>query len=134
MNKIVIELCADDRQRIDELIAFAGLIAGELKRRPVVGLDLAQGPDFTAPLQTEEVYVGHPVEGAAHLEPVIIEAPDSAPAPISLGEFQKVIVTRCAESADTKEKVQALIHQYADSVSAVPEAKRAEVLAALKEI
>ena len=55
-------------------------------------------------------------------------------APISLGEFQKAIVTRCAESVATKEKVQALVHKYAASVSAIPEDKRREVLAALDKI
>ena len=37
MNTITIttQLCKEDRQRIDELIAFAGLIVGELKSRGI---------------------------------------------------------------------------------------------------
>lgn len=130
MNKIVIELCAEDRKRIDELIAFAGLIAGEMKARPAA---------VPGELLQAEVVVGLPVEGAAHLEPVVIEEdPAPAPAPeakpISLGEFQKAIVTRCAESAAVKKKVQALVHKYAPSVSEIPEDKRSEFLAALAQI
>lgn len=126
MNKIVIELCAEDRQRIDELISFAGLLVGELKSRPV-------------PTTESFTLLTHPADApTTHLEP-LAPAPDPvaaapAPAPVSLGEFQKAIVTRCAESAATKQKVQALVHRYAESVSAIPEDKRSEVLAALSEI
>lgn len=128
MNKIVIELCAEDRQRIDELITFAGLIVGEMKSRPV-------GIIETALSQAEE----HPADApTTHFEPPA-PAPDPvtsapAPAPVSLGEFQKAIVTRCAESDVVKAKVQKLVHKYAPSVSEIPEAKRAEVLAELAKI
>ena len=53
---------------------------------------------------------------------------------VSLGEFQKAIVTRCAESPVMKAKVQALVHRYAASVSAIPEDKRSEVLAELAKL
>lgn len=122
MNKIVIELCEDDRQRLDMLFYRLGVL---IERLPAPAPIIEPPPPLPV---TPDPAVEHPADATvSHFEP-------PAPAPISLGEFQKVIVTRCAESADTKEKVQALIHQYADSVSAVPEAKRAEVLAALKEI
>lgn len=126
MNKIVIELCPEDRQRIDELISFAGLLVGELKSRP-------------APVIEPFALLTHPADApTTHFDPPA-PAPDPvaaapAPAPVSLGEFQKAIVTRCAESAATKQKVQALVHRYAESVSAIPEDKRSEVLTALSEI
>lgn len=56
---------------------------------------------------------------------------DPAPAPVpvpSLEEFQKALTLRCAESEATKAKVRALLHEYAEAASKVPEAKRAEVL------
>lgn len=127
MNKIVIELCPEDRQRIDELISFAGLLVGELKSRPV-------------PTTESFTLLTHPADATTHLEPPapapdpVAAAPAPAPTPVSLGEFQKAIVTRCAESAATKQKVQALVHRYAESVSAIPEDKRSEVLTALAEI
>lgn len=131
MNKIVIEFCAEDRQRIDELIAVAGLIAGEMKSSNASALTTTPGPAPAAE---------HPADAATtHFDPPA-PAPDPvtevpwAPAPVSLGEFQKAIVTRCAESAATKQKVQALVHKYAASVSNIPEDKRSEVLAALAKI
>ena len=134
MNQIVIEFCKEDRQRIDELIGLAGWIAGALK-------DMAAAAPVPGELLQAEVSVGLPVEGAAHLDPVVVEEPPfevTAPAPevkpISLGEFQKAIVNRCVLSAAMKEKVQQLIHRYAPSVSEIPEAKRDEVLDALAKL
>lgn len=126
MNNInvTIQFSAEDRQRLDELIAFAGLIAGEMK-----------GNNTPAQAPAAE----HPADAATtHFDPPA-PAPDPvaaapAPAPVSLGEFQKALVKRCAESAATKQKVQALVQQYADSVSNIPEDKRPEVLAALAKI
>lgn len=125
MNRIVIELCPEDRKRIDELIAFAGLIASGMKSSPAAD---------------------HPADASvAHLEPPVAapaasqpEPPAVEPAPevkpISLGEFQKAIATRCAESTAMKEKVRALVHKYAPSVGEIPEGKRPEVLAALANL
>jgi hypothetical protein len=137
MNTITIQFCEEDRKRIDELIAFAGLLAGELKSRPV-------GTTETAVLQSEGVSVGLPVEGAAHLEPVIVEeestpAPiEEAPAPevkpVSLAEFQKAITLAVSRGAEAKQAVKSIINKYAPSVSGVPEDKRAEVIAELSKI
>lgn len=121
MNKIAIEFCAEDRQRIDDLVGAMTLLSS------VIGSTLPPA------IQMEPVVipkVEHPVDAPAdHFDP-----PAPAPVPVSLGEFQKAIVTRCAESAETKKKVQALVHKYADSVSNVPQDKWSEVLAALAEI
>lgn len=113
MNRIVFELCAEDRSRLDAIIAGLQQLS-------------AAGPVAAA----EE----HPIDA-----PIThFEAPAPAPVPevkpIPLGEFQKAIVTRCAESAAMKAKVQALIHKYATAVSLIPEAQRPEVLAALAEL
>jgi hypothetical protein len=125
MNKIVIELCQEDRQRIDELIAFAGLIAGEMKSRPAA----------EHPADASTAHLEPPVAAPAASQPepaAVVPAPEVKP--VSLGEFQKAIVTRCAESAAMKAKVQALVHKYAPSVSEIPEGKRPEVLAALADL
>ena len=140
-NIIEFRLCDEDRARLDRI---ATALEG-MPPRFTVGVDLANGPDSTAQLKSEEVLIGLPVEGAAHLEPPVVApvAPATEPAPvepapevkpISLGEFQKAIVTRCAESPVMKAKVQALVHRYAASVSAIPEDKRSEVLAELAKL
>ena len=128
---VTVQLCEEDRKRIDELIGFAGWIASELKDR--------KPPVIEPPKLFSKVPAEHPADAATtHFEPPA-PAPDPvavAPAakPVSLGEFQKALVTRCAESATVKQKVQALVQQYADSVSNIPEDKRPEVLAALAKI
>lgn len=123
MNHITIELCKEDRQRLDEVIAFLGLIAGELKNQP-------------APKAPE---IDHPVEGAAHLEPVEkIPAEPAAPAPevkiVPFAEFQAAVTRVVAKGPDQKEAAREIISKYGGSVSAVPEDKRAEAMAELARI
>ena len=123
MNVIEFKLCAEDRARLDDIIAgLAALVPGAMSDAAVATLEVKQ--------------VELPVEGAAHLEPPADPEPAPVPAvkPVSLAEFQKAITLRCAESAKTKEAVRALVNQYATSVSDIPEDKRPEVLAKLAEI
>ena len=119
MNRIVIELCAEDRSRLDAITAALR----ELSVAPVVA----------APAPAVEE---HPIDApVTHFEaPTEPLAPAPEVKPVSLGEFQKAIVTRCAESAAMKSKAQALVHQYARSVSEIPEGQRAEVLAELAKL
>lgn len=131
MNKIVFELCAEDRARLDAIIAGLAKVGAPVCHE----LKAVANPTEEAhaePAPAEPVVTPEPVEVAP------APLPDPAPAPevkpVSLGEFQRAIVTRCAESAEVKAKVQQLIHQYAASVSAVPEDKRPEVLAALARL
>lgn len=127
MNQITIRLSDEDRALLEGLGGSVSLLASVL--------DNMQPPT----IQTEILAGVHPADApVSHLEPPA-PAPDPiaaapAPAPVSLGEFQKALVTRCAESTDVKAKVQALVHKYAESVSAIPEDKRPEVLAALAQI
>lgn len=117
MNTITIEFCKEDRKRIDELIAFAGLIAGELKSQPA----------------TQEPVIEHPADApATHLEPVADPAPDVKP--VSLAEFQKAVTIVCAKGQKQKAAAKDIINKYAESVSAVPEDKRAEAMAELAKI
>lgn len=130
MNKIVFELCAEDRARLDDIIAgLAALV-----------------PSGAMPEAAEALAEKHPLDAPInHLEPPVAapaaRVPDPAPVepapevkPVPLGEFQKAIATRCAESVAVKEKVRALVHKYAPSVGEIPEGKRPEVLAALAKL
>lgn len=132
-----IQFCEEDRKRIDELIALIGLTVGELKSHPV-------GTTETTVLQSEEVSIGLPVEGAAHLEPVTVEeeptpspvkaAPAPEVKPVSLAEFQKAVTMAVSKGTEAKQAVKTIINKYAPSVSGVPEDKRAEVIAELSKI
>lgn len=137
MNTIEFRLCAEDRTRLDRIIDLLQWQASQKQDE----LDNAL-IDKTGALDD------HPAgESTTHLEPTVAApaapAPEPAPVesaptpevkPISKGEFQKAIVTRCAESPVMKAKVQALVHRYAPSVSAIPEDKRPEVLAELANL
>ncbi len=131
--KVITELAAEDRKRIDELIGLTALVVATLNGKQVT-------PDLTV---VEPSKVEHPADApATHLEPpaVVEEKPEvapvveEAPAPVSLAEFQKAVTLACAKSPDAKKAVKTVINQYAASVSAIPEDKRAEVMAALSQI
>lgn len=133
MNLITIELCAEDRARIDRLIAA-----------------LDRGCSSCAESFAEclsGAYAAKANQGAAPVPPAVEAEPVTAPAPaadqapwedpapeVSLAEFQKALTLRCSESAETKAKVRALLNQYAAAASAVPPEKRAEILAKLQQI
>ena len=135
MNKIVFELHPDDRARLDRIATALESLALQ-----------QQTATDSALIDATGALTGHPADASiTHLEPTVAAptAPASEPAPvepasevktISLGEFQKAIVTRCAESPVMKAKVQVLIKRYAESVSLVPEDKRSEVLAELANL
>lgn len=139
MNKIVIELCAEDRARLDAIIAgLQSLAAGgaaEFQTRYMGKWDIPAAPAEEHPADASTAHLEPPVAApaASQPEPAAVE-PAPEVKPVSLGEFQKAIVTRCAESAAMKAKVQALVHKYAPSVSEIPEGKRSEVLAELAKL
>lgn len=113
MNTIVFELCAEDRARLDAIIAG-------LQARPAAPVEVVD--DFAASFPEPEA--------PAAAEP----APAPAAKPVSLAEFQKAITLRCAESAAVKKKVRELVNSFAPSVSEIPEEKRAEFLDLLARV
>ena len=109
MNNITIEFCAEDRERIDKLIAaLEG--AGTPYAQPVVA--------ETAPA-----------------EPVKAETPkqESAPA-VTHADVQKLVVKIAASDKEKKVLVREIVNGYADKVSAIPEDKLPEVLERLKRV
>lgn len=134
MNQITINLSPEDRallSRIADLLEGASPLTASTAD-PEPAPEKAQ-----APADMEGYTMGVPTTQAGpEPAPAVVEAPAPAPAPapVSLAEFQKAITQRCVESAEVKASVKALINQYAGSVSAVPEDKRAEVLAKLAQI
>lgn len=134
MNTINIttELSREDRKLLEDLLGAVTLLAS------VIGSSLPKETQTTIIEGVTEQTVELPVEGAAHLEPVTVEteAPATAPEvkPISLAEFQKAVTLAVSKGADAKKAVKEIVNKYAASVSAVPEDKRAEVVAELAKI
>ena len=67
------------------------------------------------------------------MEPVPAE-PTPEVKPVSLAEFQKAVTQAVAKGPTQKAAAKGLINKYAQSVSEVPEDKRAEVMAELAKI
>lgn len=141
MNLITIELCAEDRARIDRLTEALERRSCDKCVQQVAGVmdDLAQKALGSKPHEEADPLQQKLAETLAKVEaPVAPPAPAPVPAPAvevpSLAEFQKALSLRCAESETTKVKARALLHKYAEAASKVPEDKRAEVLARLATI
>ena len=149
MNIITIQLCEEDRSRIDSLIGSISLLTsviGEsLPKEERQGL-IAQVYAEQALVEKARDYLNEspikmpPVEvTAADLSQVTEPIPEPAapevtPIVISLAEFQKAVTMAVAKGAEAKKATKAIINKYAKSVSGVPEDKRAEVMAELANI
>ena len=131
--KITTELSQEDRKLLEDLMGSVTLLASVL------------GSMQPKKINQETTLPDHPADTtAAHLEPV--DAP--APAPVEpdpveetpkvevipYAEFQAAVTRVVAKGPDQKEAAKAIINKYAKSVSAIPEAKRAEVMAELAKI
>jgi hypothetical protein len=122
MNTITIQLCEEDRSRIDSLIGSISLLTS------VIGSALDK--------ETQEKIIAENTEPD---QTPVVEEPTPEPAapevkPVSLAEFQKAVTMAVAKGAEAKKAAKAIINKYAESVSGVPEDKRAEVMAELANI
>lgn len=130
MNKIVFELCAEDRARLDDIIAgLAALVpSGTMSD---AGEALAEQHPADAPTTHLE-----PVETPARTPSPEIASVEPAPEvkPVSLAELQKAVTMVCAKSAAQKQAAKKIINRYAASVSEVPEDKRTEVMEAIAKL
>lgn len=86
--------------------------------------EVAENPDLVA--AAEEILAPAPAEPVAEPEPAV--------KPVSLAEFQKAVTLAVSKGPDAKQAVKTIINKYAASVSAVPENKRADIIAELSNI
>lgn len=143
MNKITIELCTEDRVRIDalfqELVNVRRLLAGTEQLTPEEAPKTTILPKPEAPKAAEPV---KPAE-APKAEAPKQEAPEPAPAApkqaapeptptpreVTVAELQAKVVelVNAGKKAETRE----IILKYAQNVGSIPAEKRAEVLGLL---
>ena len=124
-NHITIQLCEEDRQRIDELIAFAGLIASEMKS--------SHGLKVVAPAEE------HPVDAVApHGEPEPAAEPEAAPAEkvykVTKEDIMAKVQALAAPNNPKREQAKAIVKSYGAKVSDIPEDKYTEVMDKLVEL
>lgn len=135
MNTIVIELCAEDRARLDRLADALDRGCSSCSASLSEALTSLFSKAQAAPASMPEPVIIP--DSAPQTEPqeIVADAPAPDPVPVvSLAEFQKALTLRCSESPEVKAKVKSLLNQYAAAASAVPPEKRAEILAKLKQI
>lgn len=131
MNTITIELCAEDRARLDNIIeALRGQAGG-------CSCTKAEAPEQTAPAAAPEEPAPEEPEPAAELpfDPEPAAAPEEPPrgtATIPVAELQSKVVQLV--SAGKKEETRAIVKAYAESVGQIPADKRAEVMAKLNAL
>ena len=115
-NHITIELCKEDRQRLDELIAFAALLVGDKNSKP---LELVRSAETEA----------HPVdEVSPHT------TPEPAAPKATREDVQALVLKLAAPGTGKKDEVKAIVNEYAKKVSDIPEDKLDEVMAKLNEL
>ena len=121
MNTITIELCAEDRKRLDVISDTLELIRLALAEGKV--LPPVEGQDAPAPEAKEEELPGQmSIEEPAP----VAEAPAEEPVKtVELSDIQKKVVELSA--AGKKAEVRDIVTKYASRVSAIPAEHTAEV-------
>lgn len=142
-NHITIELCAEDRARLDNILTALQTVATEAY--PILNniFDLADSLDkkmdnVAAASQPEPMHLDFdPFPAPAPAQaPVAEPEPEPEPEPVkdeaptvTTSDIQQKVVALSA--AGKKNEVRAIVKTYADRVSGIPEDKLAEVWAKL---
>ena len=132
MNVITIELCAEDRARLDTIIeqlgslrqpdcaaCVAGVASYIEKAAAVLDAHPVAEPFPAAPSQ-EVKWETDPDDLKEMLEKAI--NPEPAKPAVTLEQIQKKATQIAAGSADKKAKLRAIVNQYAAKVTDLPEA------------
>lgn len=115
MNTITIELCAEDRARLDAI------------------LEALRGPRCAAEGSQAKAEPEHPVADPFPEEPPKEEAPKKPEPPkVKMEDVQQKVVELSA--AGKKAEVRAIVTAYAERVSNIPEAKLGEVMEKLLKL
>lgn len=136
-NTITIELSKQDRELLEGLMGSVTLLAGVIGNTQPKEVQEKVAAEVLEPAtkQPEEIPAADPVEEnhtEANPAPVTETAPEVKP--VSLAEFQKAVTLAVSKGAEAKKAAKEIINKYAASVSAVPEDKRAEVMAELEKL
>lgn len=128
MNVLTIELCAEDRARLDKIIEGLARIEGHPDCSACVAgvasvmdkaCDAIDAAKDAAPAVVPAPVSEPPVDAAAPAEP--------AKPSVTLAQIQRKAAQIAASSDLKKDKLRALISAYADRVSAIPESAWDEV-------
>lgn len=142
-NVITIELCQEDRKRLDELIAFAGLLVGEIKSRGPVTMQTTEAPKAIDFIPGRGVALSEPEQPAPEINhPADILPPHGDPEPAAEPEkpkytkddIQAKVRKLAAPGSSKRLEAKAIVQAYAAKVSDIPADKYDEVMAKLIEL
>lgn len=126
-NHIIIELCKEDRQRLDEVIGFLGLIVGQKYSTPESALEAINKGIIQMPVNE------HPVDAVIpHADPE--PAAEPAAPKFTKDDVQALVIKLAAPNTGKKDAARAIIYEYAKKVSDIPEDKLDEVMAKLNKL
>lgn len=134
--KITVEMSKEDRLLVEGLMgSITNLVTtiGNMQPPAVQQQIIAEIRKDGVVREPVDVPAPAPAAEPAAVEPVPTE-PAPEVKPVSLAEFQKAVTQAVAKGAKQKAAAKEIINKYAASVSAVPEEKRAEVMAELAKI
>lgn len=137
MSNITIEFSKKDRELLECLMGSVTLLASVLANaQPKEVQEKVIAEELTPAIkQPEEIPAADPVEeNTTEAAPAPVAEKTEEVKPVSLAEFQKAVTLAVAKGAEAKKAAKEIINKYAASVSAVPEDKRAEVMAELEKI
>ena len=126
-NHITIELCKEDRQRLDEVIGFLGLIVGQKYSTPESALAAFDKGIIQMPVNE------HPVD---EVSPHAAPEPAAEPEQVNYtkADIQALVMKLAAPGTGKKEAVKAIVNEYAKKISDIPEEKLNEVMAKLNQL
>lgn len=138
MNAIKIYLCPEDRARIDKLIHRIDVIAGVMALS-VTGVTI-EGPtkeELTeAIVKAAEPYVEEPPFDTEE-KPAEAEPPKEEAEPqklVTMDQVQAMVRQLIKPGSPHRDEAKKIVQEYAPKVSAIPEAKLAEVFGRLSEL
>ena len=137
MSNITIEFSKKDRELLEGLMGSVTLLASVLANaQPKEVQEKVIAEALTPAIkQPEEIPAADPAEENTTEEaPAPVAEKTEEVKPVSLAEFQKAVTLAVSKGAEAKKAAKEIINKYAASVSAVPEDKRAEVMAELEKI
>ena len=122
MNVITIELCAEDRARLDKIIEHLGSLRLPDCSACVAGV--ASYLEKAATVLDAPVVKEDTNKNDADLDAMLKKAinPESAKPAVTLEQIQKKATQIAAGSAEKKAKLRAIVNQYAAKVTDLPEA------------
>ena len=125
-NHITIELCKEDRQRLDEVIGFLGLIVGQKYSKQEALTVMAQ-PELL------KLVNEHPVdEVSPHAQPEPVAEPEQVN--YTKADVQALVMKLAAPGTGKKEAVKTIVNEYAKKISDIPEEKLNEVMTKLNQL